>query len=94
MPLFSPLALAHPIQTAVIGTISQFPFAVPPGATFVGQAIDNPDEFQEQVAYDRTTHLGKMGEQKENEGKHILVRKMIASTLQIFFPRLTSQNLR
>lgn len=68
--LFSPSALAHPIQTAFAGPILQFLFAVPPSVSFAGQAIDNLDEFQQQVAYDRTAHLGKMGKRKEMEGAH------------------------
>lgn len=70
IPLFSPSALAHPIQTTFGGPISQFPFVVPHGISFVGQGIDNLDDFQQQVAHSKTICIGRNWKQKEKEGTY------------------------
>lgn len=68
VPLFSLLAVTHPIQPAFAASFSHFPFAVLPSAVFASQAIDHPDEFQQQVVYDRIASLSKTSKRKEKEG--------------------------
>lgn len=67
IPLFSPMKLPRPIQTAFDDPISQFSFAIPLGTTFVGQAIANLDAYQQQVTYSKTTRVVKEFKRKEKE---------------------------
>lgn len=68
IPLFSSTTLLRPIQTTFGGPISQFPFAITPGVAFAGQAIVDPDAYQQQVAYSKTARVGKTVKRKEKEG--------------------------
>lgn len=68
VPLFSPLAVTHLVQSSFAAHFSHFPFVVPPSAVFAGQAINHLDSFQQQVVYDRTISLNKTNKWKEKEG--------------------------
>lgn len=45
VPLFSLLAVTHPVQSSCIAPFSHFPFAIPHSPVFAGQAIDRPNSF-------------------------------------------------
>lgn len=68
VPLISLLAVTHLVQSSFTTPFLHFPFTIPHGVVFAGQAIDRPDSFQQQVVYDRAISLNRVNKKKEKEG--------------------------